>query len=251
MVAQVVKIYNVFHEKVFKELLEDVPKDDRSSITLYGVNDKIKKDITDVVDMGFNILMESSLPIFDAMYQEERFRETSCMIHIFQNSLHKHVNYIGFCQYDMKLGKDAIKTISECKGLTIFHEQTCSVHEAFQNYTGLQHVIDHYNAFFQTNIRLQEFLSCSIPFPLVNTFAMPSNMFGKMMTWVCNYIPTTMAPHPYPFNHSRGEVFERIHGLFIVLETIQSLEPIPYVRMDVHHMWPHYHNMCPFEGYKC
>jgi len=173
------------------------------------------------------------------------------MIHVFKNNLHKQVDYIGFCQYDMKLAKDAVKKIEDCKERTIFHELTCSVREALRNYTGIQHIIDHYNAFFNKSITMHDVLSCKLPFPLVNTFAVPSDMFDKMMTWVCSYIPTIMPPHPYPFNHSRGELFERVHGLFLMLEAAQSPEPIPYVRLDIYHIWPHYHNLCPFEGYKC
>ena len=38
-----IKIFNIFHEKVFDELIENIPPEQRDIVVMYGVNENIKK----------------------------------------------------------------------------------------------------------------------------------------------------------------------------------------------------------------
>ena len=82
--TQNLTIYNVWHERVFPELLREVPFEDRPHVVLLGVNARIEKEIPDVDNnpdfKGFRLEMEYDLPNYTPVWQDLAYCQTSLML---------------------------------------------------------------------------------------------------------------------------------------------------------------------------
>ena len=263
-------IFNVFHQKLFPELLRFVPEADRGDVVQYGVNETIPKELpaTDGSNpdfAGFPIVLEYKLPKYFPWLQERGYCQTSGMYHVYKNEMAAGLDYIGWSQYDMQYRWDTLSNISETvaagsgsASVPIFYElaQPMSQALSFGNGNGKTDwasVINSYNAYFGTSWTLPEILAhprVSTFCPLVHTFAIPREMFQRMMGWMCDYLDGIQAPGAYPSNISQAEFAERIHGLFLGLELARNDVTVTTVKMRLQHQWPSYHNQCPFAGYK-
>jgi hypothetical protein len=251
------KIYTVWHQRIFPELLADVPEDDKSSIVMFGVNESIPKEVNEDDCKRFNVVFEYQLPRYEMVWQAQGYCQTSCMIHVLLNpELHMGLDYIGFAQYDMKYSASTIQNIRDVVAANpgrqiIFHELTLPVVQALGYSTGWDQVLEHYNSFFGTRWTFPDIVKhprCP-ELPVVHTFVIPTLMFIKMMEWMYAYLRSVRAG-VYPTNISQAEFAERIHGLFLVLECISNPDTImqPFL---IEHKWPYYHDQVPFDGYKC
>jgi uncharacterized short protein YbdD (DUF466 family) len=262
-------LYNVWHHRLFDELLEDLSEEDKKAIVCFGVNEFYAKEFNP--EFGYNIMYEYDLPLYESIWQRQGYCQTTCMYHVYNNrdSLIKQastqsssMNYIGFMQYDMKVDKDAfaywenrITSMGEGSRI-IFHELTIPTYSAFSQDRALEtHTLKHYNSFFGTNLTVQEITThpkCQ-RIPVVHTFIIPIDMFNKMMSWMTVYMryveENKEKTGDYPFHMSQAEFFERVHGIFLAIECMQDntcMEPITKLR----HVWPLFHNKTRFDNYK-
>ena len=232
------KIFNIWHEKIFDELLNNVPWDDRDDIIMYGVNENIPK-------ISLGDLLEYELKIYNPKLQALGFCQTSCLYHVYKNKLYEGLDYIGFCQYDMKFEKDTISDIKNTDAETIFHDLTLSCTKALEDHsTDWDSVFDSYSSFFNEKIKKEDIID--IHLPLLHTFVIPVKMFVRMMDWMSHYIENELI---YPTRMSRAEFYERIHGIFLAIECYKNPN-IKLKPLKLNHIWPHYHNLVPFVGYK-
>lgn len=253
-------IYSVWHQRLFREMMRDVPEDQRHQITVYGVNEKIEKEFPDFEDpdfRGYKIMLEYQLPIYEPIWQRKVYCQTSCLMHLFTNRipLSESMDYIGWCQYDMKIDKDTLTHVHETVAAQpgkqlIFHEMTLSIPEALGGQTGWHHVLSHYNTFFNKQWTWDSIMAhprIPLKLPLVHTFIIPVSMFQKMMSWMSTYL-RLIEETGYPSNISQAEFGERLHGLFLALE----LEDDNTIMLPckIRHIWPDLHNQVPWENYK-
>lgn len=256
-------IYNVWHHRLFDELLNDLSKEDKQAIICFGVNEAYPKEYNPESD--FNILYEYNLPFYEDTWQKQGYCQTSCMYHVYNNretlNYSLSSSYIGFMQYDMKVDKDAFAYWKERIAASpntriIFHEITVRTFFAFKKEPSLEtHALSHYNNFFSTNLSVSDLVShpkCK-NIPVVHTFIIPVDMFERMMEWMTEYMRAVekevAQTRKYPFKLSQAEYFELVHGMFLIIECMNDdtiMEPIEKLR----HVWPLYHNKTEFQNYK-
>jgi hypothetical protein len=262
-------LYNVWHHRLYDELLSDLSEEDKQAIVCFGVNEAYPKLYNSA--FNYNIMYEFDLPFYESIWQQHGYCQTSCMFHVYHNREHlkaqtpdnysSPTGYIGFMQYDMKVDKDAFtywkeKIAAAPKTRLIFHELTIQTVHAFHRDNSLAtHALAHYNHFFGTNLTPREIVAhpkCRF-LPVVHTFIIPIDMFEKMMRWMTAYMrlaeETAARTGKFPFTISQAEYFEIVHGLFLVLECMQEdtrMEPIAKLR----HVWPLYHDQTLFNNYK-
>jgi hypothetical protein len=253
-----VRVYNIWHNKLFSQLYEELPKEEFPNLVMFGVNEKYEKLYDS--SLPYNIEYEYNLPYYNPKLQQHGYCQTTCMYHIFKTGSYKDLDYIGFIQYDMKVGSNFFQEIRDLgsKGQeVIFHEQTEHIYQSAHWAQGLMHpypgsALEHYNKHFGTNITLQEIARnehCH-KVPLVHTFVIPVRMFEKMMSWICEYVDYLESIHPtYPSNVSQSELLERCHGMFLALERMLNPGILMYP-MNVKHIWPLYHDMTDYKNYK-
>jgi hypothetical protein len=247
------RIFTVWHNKLYDELYADVSESDLELFTMFGVNEDYEKKYT---PNRYNILFEYDLPIYNPNLQKHGYCQTTCMWHVWKNKLYQCLDYIGFIQYDMKPSHNMIKDIRETVELynrpVIFHEQTEHALQSSRWAKGLVQpyegsALEHYNKFFNTSYTLQNVLH--IPIPIVHTFVIPTETFVKMMEWIDSYITYLENMYPcYPSDKSQSELLERCHGLFLAFEIAKNnmtMQPL-----QIAHIWPLYHDKTKFVNYK-
>jgi hypothetical protein len=253
------RIYNIWHNKLFPELYAGVSNDDMANVVMFGVNERYKKEVPPE-GMHWNIQYEYDLAEYNPKLQQHGYCQSTAMYHIYKNGLHKGLDYIGFVQYDMKIAPTALDCIknavshAECKGLTcIFHELTIPIiNEMCNEQNGLQSALEHYNAHFGTSYTAKDIALSGINMPVVHTFIIPVAMFEKMMGWICSYIEWLESIFPKNVsNASQAEFLERCHGLFLVIEYMQDATNVMVdLRPEIEHIWPLYHDKTEYDNYK-
>lgn len=257
-----VRIFDVWHHRLFKELLLDIPMKDRRKIVCYGVNEKYEKEFDGVLlEAGFNIMFEYELPLYESIWQAKNYCQSSCLYHVYLNDdLYADMDYIGFMQYDMKCDAHAFANIeSDIRDAQrddkeiIFHENTIHLFEAVIQHEPciLTHALPHYNAFFGTNLTASDILHdprCHT-IPVVHTFVIPTSMFQRMMAWLSDYMKLLESdPSKYPFKCSQADYLERLHGFFLAIEC--KRDNVYMKQLDgIHHIWPLYHKQVKFDNY--
>lgn len=254
-----VRLYNVWHNKLFDELYESVPSNDIRNVIMYGVNENYQKHYN--VDKGYNVCFEYDLPLYEPVWQQRGFCQTTCMMHVYKNGLYKDLDYIGFIQYDMAIHADCFghirATLEHHKDKPVlFYSMTESMGRSAAWARGLVYpyagsALEHYNMFFGTHLSEKDV--CTHPamskVPLLHTFVIPIVTFEKMMSWMESYMTTLEAMYPkYPSNVSQAEFSERCLGLFLAIEN--AICPMHYEPLHVEHIWPLYHNKTDWYMYK-
>jgi hypothetical protein len=248
-----IKLYSIWHQTLFPELLQDLPAEDRQQYVCYAVNASIPKNPVHSSLSSFPILYEYKLPIYEPLWQEKGYCQTSCMMHLFLNDIPKKegLDYVGFCQYDMRLYSNTIQhikdTTDQTKDPILFYNFCHSVPTALNFQTGWNAILDHYNTYFQTSFTFEDILDKQMP--LLHTFVMPTDMFYKMMKWMHTLLTQIEFHHMHISNVSNAEFAERIHGLFLVLEMVQQ-PTMKMMDMKIYHEWPLYHDQVVFKDYK-
>jgi len=256
-----VAFYVVFHEKVFRELLRDLPVADRDSVTLWGVNENIRKGFPDTENdpdfVGYRLALEYTLPTYDPYYQEMAYCQTSCIFAVYQEKLHESADYVGFGQYDMQLRPDTISHIREKTERHpnikwVFYELSHPLHQALQiGHEAWDGVLADYNEFFGTTwtwATIMRHPRVSGFCPLLHTFVMPREMYARMVSWSYAYFSKIRESGAYPTKASQAEFSERVFGLFLALEMFDQNVVAEKLHLD--HIWPRFHDQVPFAGYK-
>lgn len=259
--APTVTLFVVFHQKVFRDLLRDLPVADRSSVVLYGVNEKIAKELPDTENdpdfVGYRLVLEPTLKTYDPYWQAASYCQTSCIQIVHSEGLHLGADYVGMAQYDMQLRPDTISHIREKvarhPGVRwIFYELAQPLAQALQiGHEAWDGVLADYNAFFGTSWSWQHILRhprVAAFCPLLHTFVMPCEMYDRMISWTRSYFSRIRETRAYPTRASQAEFSERVFGLFFALEMFNA--DVVAEKMHLDHKWPMYHDQVPFAGYK-
>lgn len=246
------RIYNVWHNKLFSELYDGVSADDMAHVVMFGVNERYTKEYDK--SQSWNVQFEWDLDLYNPNLQQHGYCQTTAMYHVYKNDLYNGLDYIGFMQYDMRIKPSAISwlksQISDVSGIVIFHAETICVSDAFHQAQNFDAVLECYNTHFNTNVTYAEIASFAMP--VVHTFVIPVDMFKRMMEWISMIVEYLEHIYPdYISNMSQAELLERCHGLFLAIECLRD----PACRMQdmrpyIEHVWPFYHDRTEFKSYK-
>jgi GR25 family glycosyltransferase involved in LPS biosynthesis len=251
-----IKIFNIWHNKLFDKCYKELDNYSLNKITMYDVNESYTKIYNR--EKNYNIIQEYKLPQYNSLYQDTNYCQTSCLYHVYKNKLYSNSNYIGFIQYDMELASDFIYDIEQkintneddiyFYSLTV--ENKIEVNYICKPYNNS--ILEKYNNYFNTNHTYESIKEHKKhdKFICLHTFVIPTRTFIKMMTWYCtitdwlhnNYINCI-------YTESMSEVTEEIFGLFLLLQIIENNS----IKLDVlklHHEWPHLHNETEWLNYK-
>jgi beta-1,4-mannosyl-glycoprotein beta-1,4-N-acetylglucosaminyltransferase len=248
-----VRIFNIWHNKLFKHCYDQLDEYSLKKIIMYAVNEKYEK-IYEKNDY-LNIMAEYKLPYYDNIFQDTNFCQTSCFYHVYKNNLFNDTSHIGFIQYDMELNDNFIYDIEQQLKLynkTIFFSLLKEVN--IQELEPLvSKIIEQYNLYFKTN-HTNEILfnkKSQDKLILLHTFVIPTNMYIKLMKWYdhikdwiyVNCINGTL------LLTSNAEITEIIFGLFLFVQIIED-SSIILKELKLTHNWPNLHNQTEFHNYK-
>ena len=214
-----VKIYCIFHNK----LSEHLTNYDKEKIKFIGVNEDIEKIIPEKLNK-YNIIYEYKLNKYDKLFQDCGYNESSAILHIGINNLHKNDEFIGFCQYD-----NFINTPVN------YHNNTCYFiylgfnvinHHAFP----LELFFNKYNSFFKTNHNIESLKNlCKIKnggnvgVPLLSTFIIHTSVYDNLYKFWISFMYDIfyickIEHNDIPKHHRHvGGIMERVFGITLIL----------------------------------
>lgn len=198
----------------------------QNTFVYYGVNEIFTKSIEN--QYGCKKILEYDLPRYDPFLQKRGFMETSAYLHVYRNGLYKHLDFVGFCQYDMahkkryeNLDKNTIYLL-RASGSIVQNGQWHP--HMFSGLRNIDYLLNHYNRHFGT-----EFTMTSLEgqlFSLWQTNIYPVQIYEKLCTWL-----DLLVKDAYPWSVEVpyethwgviGGYTERAIGLFNALEIIQG-----------------------------
>ena len=215
------QVFNVFHSS----LPDSVKSYNSSAVRLYAVSEElIQKPIPEHAQ-HLQLVKEWTLSRHDAFFQELGFHETSAILHVGLNGLHRGSKFIGFSQYDHFL-EDLPSESSELPSNAAFFFMYGSVlvdEPAFPR-SFVQRSYRHH--FGQALDISGSMAKLGGNFPACNTWIIPTSIYEKLWPWwlrvACDLIPW-LKQEPYPFRHHRhiAGVMERIMGISILAENLE------------------------------
>jgi len=251
-----IKIFNIWHNKLFDKCYKDLDEYSLNKITMYDVNQKYQKVYNK--EKKYNIVREYELPQYNSLYQDTNYCQTSCLYHVFKNKLYDNTNYIGFIQYDMELANDFIydmeQKINQIENDVYFYSlavankiEVTYICKPYNN-----SILEKYNNYFNTNHTYETIKADkkSDKFICLHTFVIPTITFIKMMTWYCtitDWLHTNYINGIY--SESMSEITEEIFGLFLLLQMIEN-DSIKLEVLKLNHDWPNLHKETCFNNYK-
>lgn len=242
MTSQDVKVFVVFHSKLYDELYEELDISDKKKVVMYGVNPKYNKNYNPIHTPMF----EYDLPHYTSVFQDSGFDESSSLYHVYHNQLYNDCEYIGFAQYDMKFYKDTFSRIQNVRDsdpssqhifyLFGFDLKRQSIVGALRMFNcEKNNAITDYNQYFGTNFSLQDLKQSKVVI-MNNTFVIPKQMYTKMMPWLLRYLKADL-----DLSHIEspryGNVVEALTGMFLAFEVLQGAK---LHNFHITHVWPHY-----------
>lgn len=218
------KIFVVFHKKIFDECYENVPQELLDKyFTFVAVNKDIPKTYT---EGKYNVINEWELVNYDDEFQKRGYNENSVIYHVIKNGLHKNYKYIGFFQYDMVFTEHSVNTI-----LNEMNSKPTCFYLGAHNYK--------YCAFDTCNeIPTMKFLSMSYEmfynkefthsekdeYPLFNSYVIPIDTYEKIMEWVITlYTSIENKLQQKHFGHVGG-IFERVMAFAVGEEKLRMIK---------------------------
>jgi len=230
-----IQLFICFHKKIFPDIYKISSIENEKYLTFYGVKDKD-------LEINKNVIYEYDLTHYNAILQENKYNEGSCIYHIYKNNLYNKYDYIGFCQYDMIFPDYFFKNI-ESKILknnnAIFYldffewaflgGQTAIIKDYYNIPAGLKS----YNKFFNTNYTTNNLISNKMI--TCNTFLISKKMYEKMMSWLIHYFKddinkVNVCENGHHFNP--GHVIEALTSMFLSLEINEGAV---YERLNLTH----------------
>jgi|SRR5210317_329914 hypothetical protein len=219
------KIFVVFHKKIFDECYENVSQDILDKyFTFVAVNPDIPKTYT---KDKYNVINEWELEHYNADFQKKGYNENSVIYHIKANKLHENYKYIGFFQYDMIFTDAAVNTVlnemnskATCFYLSVHNYKYCA-YDTCNEYHTMKYLSNSYTMFFNREFTHSE----EDIYPLFNSYVIPVDIYEKLMEWVVT-LYSEIEPMLYQkhFGHIGG-IFERVMA-FAVGEEKLHLTPI-------------------------
>jgi hypothetical protein len=226
---QNLQIFIVYHQVVdednilFTKYSEEYIK---KTFTYYCVNEVIEKYETPK-RYGVPIIYEYELPKYNPFLQLRHYMETSAYLHIYNNNLHKDLDFIGICQYDMlhgeeytELQKDRIYILDSGEPIAVNGVWNKKMFPKIRN---IDFLLESYNKFFG-----KTYTPCYInnaPLSLWQTNIYPKQIFERLCSWLTVLVdevyPWSIEP-PYETHWGvMGGYTERAIALFNAIEIIE------------------------------
>ena len=215
---QKTKIYCIFHNKLSSTLLEY----DKKTVTFMGVNENIKKIIPEKLNK-YDIIYEYNLNKYDKLFQDCGYNESSAIVHIGINNLHKNYEFIGFCQYDNFLNINIDYEKNTCYFINLGFNVI--EHPAFP----LELFFNKYNSFFKTNHNIESLKKlCKnktgiLGVPLLSTFIIHTSIYDKLYKFWIDFMYDIfyigkIEQNNIPKHHRHiGGIMERVFGITLIL----------------------------------
>jgi hypothetical protein len=223
------KIFVVFHKKIFDECYEEISQDilDRY-FTFVAVNKDIPKKYT---EGKYNVVNEWDLPVYNDQFQKKGYNENSVIYHVIANKMHEECKYIGFFQYDMNFTKKSINTIleginkeSNCFYLEAYNYGFCAK-ETWKEPPVMAYLTSHYEFFHNRKFSK----SYKNIYPLYNSYIIPVETYEKVMRWV-SFFYTRIASIVFETHFGNiGGLYERIMAFAIGEENLNM------IKLDIKH----------------
>lgn len=220
------KIFVIFHEKIFDECYENIPQEilDKYFI-FFAVNDKIPKVYT---KGKYNVINEWELPIYNREFQDKGYKENSAIYHVYVNKLYDDAKYIGFFQYDMYFENNVVETIlahseKEPSCFYVLGEHLdYTINQTWDEPYVLQYVI----SLYWYNFHKFDYTTLA---PRMNTYVLPTQNFLKIIGFVTELYPRLAAIcFKSHFNHI-AVLYE------IVMALLVSQESLKMIKLDIKH----------------
>jgi hypothetical protein len=226
---QNLQIFIVYHQVVdednilFTKYSEEYIK---KTFTYYCVNEVIEKYETPK-RYGVPIIYEYELPKYNPFLQLRHYMETSAYLHIYNNNLHKDLDFIGICQYDMlhteeytELQKDRIYILDSGEPIAVNGVWNKKMFPKIRN---IDFLLESYNKFFGKMYTVDKLNNA--PLSLWQTNIYPTSIFEKLCSWLTVLVdevyPWSIEP-PYETHWGvMGGYTERAIALFNAIEIIE------------------------------
>ena len=239
--TQKLKIFIVYHKTtneniIFKNLSPEYIK---TTMVYYGVNNIYEKKIDN--KYGCDEILEYELKIYNPFIQLRGYLETSSYLHIYNNNLHKDLDFIGVFQYDMVHNKE-YKNLDDN---TIYfydydiNEKIVNNGEwgrlMFHDVCNIDFLLTSYNNFFATKISKKDLEK--IQLSLFQTNIYPKKIFNKLCSWlnvlIKDIYPWSINP-PYQTHWGNlSGLTERSISLFNAIEIFLGYK---YENLELNHI---------------
>jgi hypothetical protein len=233
------KIFVVYHKIIDEDVIfARYPKEYlKNTFIYYCVNEIIEKQYTPT-KYNIETIKEFELPYYNPYLQLRSYMETSAYIHIYKNGLHKELDFIGICQYDMihgkeykNLDKNTIYILSANEPITyngIWNEKM------YPKIRNLDFLLNSYNAHFKKQYTIKDLHN--LPLSLWQTNIYPKRIFEKLCAWL---IPLIDAVYPWsvepPYETHWGVMGGYTERAIAIFNAIEILETGKYETLAIFH----------------
>lgn len=242
------RIFCVFHYKLYDECFDHLPADEKDQIVMYATNERLPKLYSS--DRNYNIIEEYKLPNYTEVYQDRNYSETSCFFHAIRNNLPSAMglDYIGFMQYDMILPSGLVSDITgtidgDSQKQHIFYMEQMhfshphGINGKLKDYFFGDNDLNMLNRFnasrshhaSQTSISLDNNDHCN--FFLFNTYVIPTQMFVDMMAFMQVYIDDWMKTGKFADSCPAG-ILERAYGIYLYWRSLDACTVSHRIHID-------------------
>lgn len=222
------KIFVVYHQIVDEDILFTKYSEEyiKKTFAYYCVNEVIEKYETPK-RYGLPIIYEYELPKYNPFLQLRHYMETSAYLHIYNNNVHKDLDFIGICQYDMlhveeynNLDKNTIYILDSGEPITLNGVWNKKM---FPNIRNIDFLLESYNRFFGKTYT--PYYINNAPLSLWQTNIYPKQIFEKLCSWLTVLVdevyPWSIEP-PYETHWGvMGGYTERAIAIFNAIEIIE------------------------------
>lgn len=237
---QNLKVFIVFHQIVDEDVLftKYSPEYVKNTFAYYCVNEVIEKyEIPK--KYGLPIIYEYELPNYNPFLQLRSYMETSAYLHIYNNNLHKNLDFVGICQYDMlhveeyySLQKNIIYVLDSGEQIA---KNGVWNKKMFPGLRNIDFLMESYNRFFGKNYNVSDLNDIVLSLWQANIY--PTPIFEKLCSWLTLLVeevyPWSVEP-PYETHWGvMGGYTERAIAIFNAIEILENNKI--YDRFDVLH----------------
>ena len=249
------KLFNIFAEAIFPHLYSGLTNEDASHIIHWGVNElypkriegfeppeaeKIFRNKKKFLNKDFEFQFEYTLENYNPFMQFSGYCQTAAMIHMHENKLYQDLDYIGFCQYDMKIPTSFFSDFlekTEGKEDVIFYNLELGHPKETFFCCAPKGMIRDFNQVFDTSYDEKSFEKFA---GYCHTFFIPMKMFNEMMEWICVLAYKMENEDEYKKKRDRewagrAGILERAHALYL---SHKIREGANRAQMKFEHTWP-------------
>lgn len=221
------KLFVVFHEKIFDECYENIPQDVLDKyFTFIAVNKKIPKIYT---EGKYNVINEWELPLYNSQFQDKGYKENSAIYHVYANRLCDDAEYVGFFQYDMYFEANVIDTIlaHTKKEPSCFYVLGEQLQHTVNKTWDEPYVLDYLISLYTHNYRV--IIDYQTTAPRLNTYVLPVKNFIKIMQFV-SVLYSRLGALCFKKHYNHVAVLYEIVMAFCI-----SQEMLKMIKLDIKH----------------